>query len=126
MKLCATTKLIATLAAVFMATAIAQTPAPSAAPVLTKPNCIKPELPESGRTIVQTRMDTLINETKTYKECVAAFALEQKTRAEQQQQAAQATIASANAAIKEYNEFIEESNKATGATKAEKKEDKKP
>jgi hypothetical protein len=123
MKLCPyTASLAMTCAATLMASAIAQTPAPA----VTKFNCVKPELPDASKNVVQARMDTLINETKTYKECVAAFALEQKTRAEQQQQAAQASIALANAAIKDYNDFIEESNKATGASKTEKKEDKKP
>ena len=112
-------------AAAAVTSAFAQPPV-APLPALLKSTCVKPELPDRSRRIIQARMDALISESKVYKECVAAFALEQKTRSEQQQQAAQASIALANAAIKEYNEFIEASNKATNTSQDGKKDDKKP
>ena len=114
--------IVATIIAAFTLTSsvYAQTPEPVAAnpaPALTKHKCTKPEIPDGSKPIEKARMETLIAETNAYRDCVAAFAKEQKSSADAQQQIVQAAIASANAAIKEYNDFIEASNRETAPKK---------
>ena len=111
-----TVAIAATISAALTSSVYAQTPAPvtaDSAPALTKHKCTKPEIPDGSKPIEKARMEVLIAGTNAYKDCVAAFAKEQKSNADAQQQIAQASIASANAAIKEYNDFIEASNKET-------------
>lgn len=88
--------LAASIAAVSLC-AVAQTPAPAAAPPLVAAStCVKPEF--SGRLATDTRMTAFNREFKAYGECVKKYVDQNKAIAE-------AATAAANRAVDEYNTY---------------------
>ena len=88
----------------FAAAAIAQSPAPSAAPATARPGhtCVKPEVP--GRLATGSSIKLFNSESKKYRECLRDFVKVQgelvKLHTEQ-----------GNAAVKEFNDYVTAMNK---------------
>ncbi len=108
-RLCTVT---AIAAALMVASAFAQQPAPEAASASTvtvaPPTCVKPEFP--GPFSDQRRFDRFNKESKSYADCIKKYIAETKAVSD-------ANIAAGNAAIKDFNAYIEEVDARQAAMK---------